>query len=265
MHKLLAYYEEKQGRVVERNQFTAGMFQAQVNGLLEAVDGIQIRSQGHKRGYAVYSAQQEAEWFQGMELGDYRRVFFFREVPEMEAAGLTGYEPFDPNKKVEEVRAEEHVYDGRMHQQSRRAGRRKRSGLIMATVLGLSLLVVGGGAWWVLDEDQLPVPATHAPTDPDTASRRASAILEAEKEPIAAETQDSAAEQSRKPVVVETVAAGADEKAQKEGEKKGSFEDLSKECRSWCQRESEKLNMTPEVKVAHDSTGQELNCPCKKK
>jgi hypothetical protein len=153
MQQLLAYYEEKQGRVVERNMFTAAMFLEQVEQRLIVERGNNV-TPGTKRGYAAYTEHEELKWFESMDLGDFKRVFFFREEPDLDAAGLAGYERFTPERKVEFVQPMDHVPRNGPREYRRKPERRKLKVAFVLTLVGLTLIILGGGAWWALESNK---------------------------------------------------------------------------------------------------------------
>jgi hypothetical protein len=270
MRRLLAYYEEKQGRVVERNQFTAGMFQEQVDRCLEATHNIAVQPYGSKRGYAVYSEQQEADWFREMKLGDFKRVFFFREQPDLQAAGLGAYEPFDPTPKKEVVQPNEPRPGHSNQTHRRRFERRKQVAWVMATVVGLSLLVVGGGIWWVLDSESTKAFPVQTPTSPDTPVDRAKAILEPRDTEggDSLKSQSAVADQSKKKETdssakpeLDSMKDGTQPSIVQQQEPTGS---TSTECKKWCDNERQKANMPTERLEAHnEARPADCTCPTK--
>lgn len=270
MRQLLAYYEEKQGRVVERNMFTASMFQAQVDDLLYAERHSNQRTHGSKRGYAVYTQHLEETWFEEMPLGDFKRVFFFREQPDLQAAGLGVYEPFDPTPKKEVIRPIEPRPGNGKRTHRRRPKWSKRTAWIMATVIGLSLLVLGGGTWWALDRGSTPTIPVQTPTVTDTTTSRARSILERSDTGGADSLEDksAAADQPKKTEADSGAKAELESKKVGPGSRKEQQQEpansTSSECKKWCAREREKSKMDDEQLKAHDKAKPEdCTCPTK--
>ncbi len=269
MRQLLAYYEEKQGRVVERNMFTVAMFQEQVDRLFSAEPDRRGPS-GAKHGYAVYTQQQEEDWFQEMKLGDFKRVFFFREQPDLQAAGLGAYEPFDPTAKREVIQPNEPRPGHSNHTHRRRPERSKPTAWIMATVVGLSLLVVGGGIWWVLDSENTKAFPVQTPTAPDMTVDRAKAILEPRDTEggDSLKSQSAVADQSKQKETVSSAKSGLD--SMKDGTQPNIVQQqeptgsTSTECKKWCDNERQKASMPAERLEAHnEARPADCTCPTK--
>jgi hypothetical protein len=263
MHELLRFYEQEQGSAVIQNAITADELIQKVQSLFQVVVCGSGAGPSKGRTYAVCpTVEEESKLLEGSAWFNVRQVLLFREKPDLEAAGLTGYERFDPNKRKggEQPVPAQGVSGGIALGPKTR--RRKHSAWIIASVVALSLLVVGGGAWWVFDDKRTTDFPAQVPMLSDTTGAHGTNPSDSDSVPV--QSSDTIGPRI-KPTPPPSDNSDATQKTEAKTEPvENPITEVKKEktvvqCREWC--ECVKLNGEEKC---NDGMIKPSSCPCQK-
>ncbi len=275
MLDLMRFYEQEQGNVVTRNQISEDDLSQKVSALFHQIDAPHCSGPvPTARTYAVCATtEEESKLLEGVAWANARQVILFRQEPDVIAAGLTGYERFTPDRKVEFVQPMDHVPRNEPREYRRKPKRNKRKVAFVLTLAGLTLIILGGGAWWALESNKkADLETSYSPLEPIHNNQIAADTTAKSLQP-----QDSVSEREIKAVAnsapqVQNKIIKAEQ--EKDNNDKSRFSDqnkikkISDDCKTLCDKWNKSLsdsNATVDDQEARKKQWEEKDCPCKRK